>query len=450
MTPLADLDGNKTRRQSGFDAVTWLTLYVIVLYSIPSRLVVGPLGSAGAVSMLVGLASFGLWAINRVGTTVSTTLEPQPIRRALCVFIAAVCVSYALAMSRPLNPDEVSPSDVALIALISWTGTLLMANDGIPSRRRLDDFLWRLAVAGGLMAALGLFQFGTKQSWVDKITVPGLTATNSGAAFFRDGLLRPNGTAIHPIEYGALLSMLLPVSLHAAFHFKSKPFLVRWAPTALIAAVIVLSSSRTAYLTSAVSLVICFIGWVPRQRRIFLMLAALGVGSVSVAAPRVLREIMNLFAGVSQDPSIASRTDSYGLAWAFFAQHPAFGRGLGTFLPKYRIFDNQYLGLLVSAGLVGTTALIVLALSAINSLIRLYRASRLTIDKDLAISLVGALVAGFMSLAFFDAFAFPMTMGTVFLVLGVAGSATKLLRDAPQLEATEFGGSRQDLKTSIL
>lgn len=425
---LADVSVDRARVPGGVDAVTWLTVFLFALYAIPSRLVVGPLGSAGSVSMLLGLASFGLWVLHRVGAPFPSPMAVRPIRVALCLFIFAIGISYALAMSRPINYDEISPSDVALIALLSWSGTLLIAHDGIPSRERFEEFLWRLTVAGGLMAAFGLFQFVTRQSWVETITIPGLTATSFGVSFFRNGLLRPVGTAIHPIEYGALLTILLPITLHAAFYFKTKPLVLRWLPALAIAAVVMLSSSRTAYLTAAAALVICIVGWPARQRRVLLSLAALGLVFVAAAAPRVLRVITGLFANVDEDPSIASRTDSYSYAWAFFSEYPIFGRGMGTFLPKYRIFDNQYLGLLVSIGIVGTVALLGLALVAINELVRVYRTAHSLAEKDLAVSLIGALVAGFLSLAFFDAFAFPMTMGTLFLMLGLSGAAARLYR----------------------
>ena len=126
---------------------------------------------------------------------------------------------------------------------------------------------------------------------------------------------------------------------------------------------------------------------------------------------------------------MTSRTDSFGLAWAFFAQHPAFGRGLGTFLPKYRIFDNQYLLLLVTVGLVGTLVFIGLAAVAVARLTHVYRVSTHAATRDLSVSLVGAIAAGFMSLLFFDAFAFPMTMGTLYFVLGLTGAFVRISLD---------------------
>ncbi len=42
--------------------------------------------------------------------------------------------------------------------------------------------------------------------------------------------------------------------------------------------------------------------------------------------------------------------------------------------------------------------------------------------RDLAMALAAAVCAGFACLFMFDAFAFPMTIGTLFLILGMAGA----------------------------
>jgi hypothetical protein len=49
--------------------------------------------------------------------------------------------------------------------------------------------------------------------------------------------------------------------------------------------------------------------------------------------------------------------------------------------------------------------------------------------RDLAIALIAAIATGFICLLTFDAFAFPMTMGTLFLILGLAGAARRIEGD---------------------
>lgn len=424
-------------RERTFDVVSWLTIYLVVLLAVPTRWVVGPLGSAGAPSMLIGLLSFAIWTVMLLMRHQSTVvLQLHPMRWALCALIVVCAISYALAMSRPINGDEVSPADVAVLSLMSWAGTMLLATDGIRSRQRADDLIWRIVLAGGLLAALGLAQFVFTQPFVDLIRIPGLSEVGSSTLFIRNGLVRPNGTATHPIEYGAILAMILPLALHVAFQFTTRRAFLRWAPLVAIAAVIGISGSRSAYLCAVAGVLVCVFAWTPRLRRWMISVALVGLVIVALFWPRMTRTIVGLFDDPENDPSITSRTDSFDLAWAFVSEHPIFGRGFGTFLPKYRIFDNQFLVQLVSAGIIGTLALVALGVVAILEMRRFARRARaadVIRSRDLAGSLSGAVVAGFVSMAFFDTFAFPMTMGTLFLILGIIGALSRLSRDARPL-----------------
>src|SRR2546430_13733022 len=65
----------------------------------------------------------------------------------------------------------------------------------------------------------------------------------------------------------------------------------------------------------------------------------------------------SLFTGISRDDSALSRTDSYAVAGAFISRAPLLGRGPATWLPPYRILDNQFLGSLIEIGVGGTTCL---------------------------------------------------------------------------------------------
>ncbi|WP_421741991.1 O-antigen ligase family protein [Cellulomonas sp.] len=428
MSVEADLGPRRRLRGTNHvDAVTWLTVYIVVLYAIPSRLVVGALGSAGSVSMLFGLASFAVWMLQRVWVWRTRPLRTGPVQAAWWVFVFVAGVSYVMAVSRPISADELSPLDVSMLVLVSWSGTLLVAHDGVRSRERLETLIWRMALCGGVLALLGLAQFATGRTFVDTISVPGLTSVAASGTYYRSGLVRPSGTAIHPIEYGVLITMLLPLALHVAFHHRTRNLFLRCAPALAIGAVIGASSSRSAYLGAATGLAICAVGWSARQRRTVLALGLGGAIVLVAAVPRLTRSIVGLFAGAEEDPSITSRTGSLDMAWWFLSQHPLFGRGLGTFMPKYRIFDNQYLNLLVGVGVVGTIAFVALAVVAVVHLIRTFRAVSEPSARDLTTSLIAAIVTMIVSLAYFDAFAFPMTMGTLFLLLGLAGASRRIL-----------------------
>lgn len=417
------------------DAVAWLTVYIALLLFIPSRLVFAPLASAGAPSMIFGLGSLVLWIFFRVGAARAARFDLQPIRVALGIFVLTVGVSYLLAMSRPMSPDELSPGDVALLAVGSWSGTLLLAHDTIFDRRRLDELIWRFTVCGGIIGLLGIFQVLTRRLWIDLIAIPGLTASRDALSFGRDAFPRPSGTATHPIEYGAVITMLLPLALHVGFYHTHRRLVVRWLPALALAAVIPLTSSRSAYLGAAIGVAICLIGWHRERRLRIIGLGVAGLLAMAVVTPNLFRSILGLFTGLSNDPSITSRTNSFDLAFEFVENNPLFGRGLGTFLPKYRIFDNQYLLLLVTIGLVGTAAFLALGLVAAGALLRLRASLHDEGSRDLALAMIAAIVTGFACLVMFDAFNFPMTMGTLFLLLGLAGALRRIELQKAGLEA---------------
>jgi O-antigen ligase len=409
------------------DAVGWLTFYVMLLLFVPSWLIFAPLGSAGAPSMLFGLASLLLWLLIRIGAARTPhQMDSQPIRIALAIFFACVGITYVLAMSGPMSPDEVSPADVALLALASWGGTLLLTHDGIHERKRLDTLIWRLCVCGGLIALLGIVQVLTRQVWVDQISIPGLSGSASYALNTRGGFPRPAGTATHPIEYGTLVTMILPLALYVGFHQSDRGPMVRWLPAVALAAIIPLTSSRSAYLGAAIGLTFSMIGWTRERRLRVLGLGIAGLLAMSVITPNLLNSIIGLFSGAASDPSVTSRTDSFSLAFEFIQRDPLFGRGLGTFLPKYRIFDNEYLLLLVTIGIVGTLAFLAVGVTAVVTVLRVRRRLRDEGSRDLAMALAAAIATGFSCLFMFDAFAFPMTMGTLFLILGLAGAFRRI------------------------
>lgn len=404
----------------------WLTFYLVLLLFVPSRLVFGPLGSAGALSMLFGLESLLVWFLLRLGAARSTESDFQPIRIALAFFFVSIGISYLLAMTAPISTDEVSPADVALLALASWSGTLLLAHDFIVDRKRLDTLVWRLSVCGGLIALVGIVQVLTRNIWVDQISIPGLTGSPGYGLSSRGGFPRPPGFATHPIEFGTLVTMILPLALHVGFTQIDRAIVVRWLPAAALAALVPLTSSRSAYLGATIGVVICMTGWNKVRRLKVLGLICGGLAAMSVVTPNLLSSIIGLFSGAGEDPSVESRTDSFALAFEFFSQKPWFGRGLGTFLPKYRIFDNEYLLLLVTVGIVGTVTFIALGFTALATLIRLRTRVLDEATRDLATALAGSVAAGFACLFMFDAFAFPMTMGLLFLILGMCGALRRI------------------------
>ena len=149
---------------------------------------------------------------------------------------------------------------------------------------------------------------------------------------------------------------------------------------------------------------------------------------VVVTMPGMAGHLVRLFTGVGTDGSVASRTGSYTLVGEFFGRDPWVGRGFSTFLPSYRILDNEYLLLLVEAGLLGLGAFLVL----LGTAVWCARAVRLMTGDpgaaERAQGLAAGLCAAAAGFATFDGLSFPMGTGMLFLVIGLAGAGYRLAR----------------------
>jgi polysaccharide biosynthesis protein PslJ len=408
------------------DAATVLSIYVVLLLAIPSPMVVGPLGTAGPPSAILAVGAFFLWAWYHIQRSNRWVFGHQPVRAAALGWLLIMLIVYAHAMSLPLPADEISPADSGMLKLIGLSGVVLVANDGIRNLDRHRTVLRRLVIGVGLVAVLGLVQYATKQLFVDRIHIPGLTpGTAAWSLAERSGLTRPSGTSTHPIEYGVLLTMVLPLAITFAMKSPTRRWLYR-AILGAIAFAVFLSISRSAMLCAGVALLVLAVSWTRVARFVALLISFAVAGVVYLTVPGVLGTITRLFTGASNDASVISRTDSYELAGHFISKSPLLGRGFGTFLPKYWILDNGYLGLLVEAGVLGVSGLLILIVVAAAAALKAKRKTIDDFDGELAQALLASVAAGACSLAFFDTFAFPQSAGCFFLIVGMAGALRRL------------------------
>lgn len=418
------------------DFVPPLTVFVVALFLVPARYVVGPLGGAGVPARLIALGIAMLWLADRVAAPWPLSAVRQPLSRPALGLAAAILISYLVAAMRPTSSDEQLAADRAILGMIALLGIMMAARDGIPSRAALDRLLRRVVLLAGLEAGFGIVQSYTGQTFVEYLHLPGLVDSDVVEVLqIRGPLLRTPGTAVHPIEFAVTLAMLLPLALHYAIaDADRRSALARWLPVAAIAVALPLAVSRTAVICTLVSLTVLLASWPRVLRRSVYAVLPLLVGAMAFAVPGFLRTFLNLFTGISEDSSTLSRMDSYALAWTFISRAPVFGRGAGTFLPRYRILDNQYLGSLIEIGLVGVGCLLLLFAAGIYTAWQLREqqpvppavGDRRPEVSRLAPSLGAAIVAGSVSFAFFDALSFPMISSVLILLLGCVGALWRL------------------------
>ncbi|WP_181038893.1 O-antigen ligase [Arthrobacter sp. Y81] len=403
------------------DAVTVLTVYLFLLLAIPSNRSVAALGGAGAPAALFALIAMLWWCWYHVQRpTPSLARDSQPIRIVMFVFVAAALASYAAGASRALPPAEINALNLGLLRVAAFAGILLLATDGIPNRARLMTLLRWVCFLGGVFAALGLLQFFTGQSFVEKLNIPGLSVSDFGALQDRGGFNRSVSTARNPLEYAFVLSMILPIALTLALHDTGTRLLLRWFPVGTITLAALLSVSRSAIIGVLVAIVVLLPSWSPEVRRRAGVVAVVLLGMVWALVPGMMGTLKGLFGG--QDPSIKSRTDSYDVVSTFVGMNPFLGRGFGTFLPEYRILDNQYLVTLIDMGIVGLAALCAVSGVGFVTSLAARRHYTETILAKLGPALAASLAAGAVLTGFFDALSFPQAAGMLFLVAGLCGA----------------------------
>jgi O-antigen ligase len=421
-TTLAEL----TRREHRGAPVTVIRAYVVLLVLVPPTYVIGPLGAVGTPATVVGLVALGLWgtAVLTPGDNLARTVAP--VRIVMGLLVGTVGSAYAVLHIRHVPWDELLGADRMVLQVLSWSGAALLTAEGLRDRSEVYRVLRALTVAVAAMAVVGLLQFRAGIDLADLAgrVIPGLQE-NADLVSIQDrqGFRRPSGTATHPIEFGCVIAMAVPLALHLARFDLERSWARRWLPVAAIASGIPVAVSRSAVLGAAVAAVVVFVGLEPRLRPRALAAGAGFLVVVYATTPGLLGTLKTLFVSARSDTSITYRTDDYALVGEYIRQSPWLGRGPGTFLSdRYIFLDNQYLLTAIEMGLVGL-AIVICYLLATAFLGRGARhRSRDPAVRDLGQALAATSLTGAVTAFTFDAFSFMMFAGFVPLCLGVAGA----------------------------
>ncbi|MFC6714658.1 O-antigen ligase family protein [Branchiibius cervicis] len=428
---------NTGATRAGVDAVSVLSVYIVLMMAVPSAVRYLPAGTLGAPATMLAILVFFWWVWEHLHRSTPHVAEPQWVRRAALLLLVVILASYAHASLRPVPADEVTP-------LLSWTiqfaallGLTLTACDGITSTTRLIILLRRIALVGGVVGLVAFLQFFTHRSWLDHLVLPGLSMTGDSSISDRGMFSRPTGTAQHPLEFGAVIAMIVPIAITSArVAVRRRP--AWWILVAILVVSACLSVSRSALICTTLAVFILALGWSNRDRLIALGTGVVGAVVIAVAIPGLVGTLRGMFGDPSNDGSVQSRTEAVSYVMQMWSRFFWLGRGYGTFLPKYWIADNGYLGFLVTTGILGITALSLLYVAALVSARFGARRFDDPRDREYAHAVFAACFAGIVSMAFFDLPSFPQAAGLLFLLLGVCG-AIRRLAQAERRPATVAG-----------
>ena len=422
-------DGKRRRRR--LDAVPLLTIYLFLLIAIPADLVFAPLGAAGGPATLFALILFICYLVTWIHPRFSLNLSGQPIRLIAVLFTCATIASYISANRHSMPVLEKNAADRGLIFVFGWLGIFLLAADATNNMDRLKTLLRRLIFGVTAIAALGIAQFFTGLNAAKYIIIPGLSALQPFSDLLSRGTLnRPSATASHPIEFGAVLVISLPIAIHQARFAAPEVRLRRWLQVGVIGITAPMTVSRSALLGLAIVALVILPTWSRRERWVAYGAIAIAAVGMWATVHGLVGTLRNLFVAIGSDSSSTSRTRAYSAAANYIAQDPWFGRGLGTFLPQtYFYIDDQYLTSLIETGTVGLLALLALFAAGWLTARSARRATADPEGRHLAQCLAASIGVATVSFATYDALSFSMASGVTFLVLGCIGACWRLLRE---------------------
>jgi polysaccharide biosynthesis protein PslJ len=412
------------------DAVTLLTVYLLLLMAVPSSLVIGPLGAAGAPADVVGVVLLACYLLARQHPALLIDRRRQPIRTAAVLFGCVTLAAYVSANRTIMSALTENGADRGLFLMAGWLGVVLLAADGIRQTDRLVVLLRRIVLGASAMAVLGIIEFVTGSDLTKYVSIPGLTLHMQITDLMtRDGLVRVIATAGQPLEFAAVLAMSLPLAIHQARFAPAGLRARRWIQVALIAMTMPMTVSRSAIFGLVAICIVLIPTWPRRDRRRAYLILVAGPILATLVKPSLVTGFGGLFGQLGTDSSSKSRLSAYSEAIPYIAHHPWLGQGFQTFYPQtYFFVDNQYLTSLIETGFLGLLAFVVLFATGWFTARSARFATADHRTRDLAQCLAASVVAAAVCFATFDALSFTIAPGLCFLILGCTGALWRLTR----------------------
>jgi hypothetical protein len=368
-------------------------------------------------------------------------LRRTPFDVPIAIVVGAVLSSIAV------NPGRVIPLQAPVLKSVTFFLSFVLVYylfvSVVRTRRTVEAMTKLLLVGAAGVAALAIVEQRSGFNAFDRVgqSLPFLEFRGPAEAA-RLGLTRAAGSSAHPIELGVLLAMMLPLGLALTFSAGR-----RWAiPTGVVAVGVMASVSRTPLIALLVAGLVLLRLQPTDVKRLVPLLVPLVV-VVKLALPGSIATVKNLFfpeggliaeherLGKEADPLLAGgRIRLLRPSLEEASRKPLLGEGYATRqtgfdnpLRNAPILDDQWLGTLLEAGVIGVIGWATLFVMAVAGL---GRASRRRAGPDGWLPAgFAAAIAGFAVAMFtFDALSFSQVTFVLWVLLGL--SASLLLSEA--------------------
>ncbi|OAK54742.1 O-antigen ligase family protein [Rhodococcoides kyotonense] len=335
---------------------------VLLLGMRQSFTVPGALGFSPASLIFFGCGL--LWVLTRIVGQRSRA-ELGILSAAVVLYAVASLLSFASLASKPTKPAVLASSQTNLITEFALVSVFFFIVTVIRTREALEWVAKGLVIGGAISATFGIIQYGTGMDLAAMLKPPLLKDHGSvlSEALMREGFARPQGSAGHPLELSAILTVLVPIALGVVYSARAQGR--RSWHWAVLAVVLVGGAALTLSRSAVVGLgvAVLFMAWKWPVRRVLALVGIVGVPLVVayVTDSKLLNAFVQIFATSGTDSSLQSRDRGRAYVLEHFSDHLWFGEGTATYSARgYPVLDNQYLGRLMEAGVIGVLAFVLL------------------------------------------------------------------------------------------
>ena len=408
----------------------WLLGLLCLLIPILPAFVVpaGPLKSNGSPAKLIAVLLFGLATLGFIfvrRTTSTRTLRPGVI--IIVLYFVLQLAIYGVGLTRTDSAEVEASKTRALIILVANVGVALYILSRVRTIRQRNIVLGCLAIGLTFACLVGFLQAVTHIDLRFLFQPPGFVTNidpENLVAQERLGATRVGGTSTHPIEFSVLAAVTVPLTIYFARNAARRA--VRWAAALACGLALVTmpaAGSRTGVLALLVALLVYMFNFKVHQLARALVAGSAMVVSYIALFPNFAQALWGAITGARQDTSILDRIADYARVSRTFRDNPVFGLGLGGAPPdQYGLLDNEWLRAIVQGGVVGVTAMIVLAGGGIFGLAAALRRATTPVERDQAYMLGSMFIAMLASSYTFDLFFYQQATLIFFIVFGLLWS----------------------------
>jgi O-antigen ligase len=388
--------------------------------------------------VVVALALLWLSSLALLSGAARPRLRLTPVHGALLAFLAVALLSAVVNIHALAAMDETSLVVKKLALLASYVLFFFIVASVLRPREvpRFAALMVSLAVvvAVGTIVEYRFHYNPFYELWGRILPVVKPTGFDSVDSL---GRLEVYGPTLQPLELAAMLAMMLPFAILGAIDSPTRRRRVLYTITV---ALLLAGGVATARKTSlVVPLAVVAILALHRPRAVLGPALKMGVVLlllVHLASPAALGSVISQLepGHVNTALTTTDRTARYDAVTPDVLRHPLMGRGYESYDPqKYRILDNEYLGLLITVGLVGTACYAAIFLAMLLAARRTIRGPD---PRRASLALAGfATVAAIgIASALFDVLSFPhvpyllLFVGAMILALREPSPATELAR----------------------